>query len=77
MMYWYLNCLQAVWAGCNVPVSVCRYWTPDCREYHRQAWAMVGAQTQPMLNAVPLLQTPVGFVQRWFESAMQPQAHQQ
>lgn len=54
-----------------------RYWTPDCREYHRQAWAMVGAQTQPLLNAVPFLQTPVGFVQRWFESAVQPQAHQQ
>lgn len=54
-----------------------RYWTPDCREYHRQAWSVVGLQARPLLDKVPALNTPIGFVQRWFESAGQPQVRQQ
>lgn len=43
-----------------------RYHTPDCASSHRQVWALLGQQARPLLDRVPALQTPLGYVERWF-----------
>jgi hypothetical protein len=45
-----------------------RYHMPDSASYHRAAWALLGARAAPLLRMAPILQTPVGFAQRWFEN---------
>ncbi|BDA49740.1 hypothetical protein COCOBI_14-3600 [Coccomyxa sp. Obi] len=43
-----------------------RYNTPDSAAYHRQAWAVLAEKASPVLQAVPLLQTPINFIKRGF-----------
>lgn len=43
-----------------------RYLAPRSRASHVAAWSKVNAKTQPLRQSLPLLEKPVGFVQRWF-----------
>eukprot|EP01060_Flectonema_neradi_P031939 TRINITY_DN4975_c0_g1_i3.p1 TRINITY_DN4975_c0_g1~~TRINITY_DN4975_c0_g1_i3.p1 ORF type:complete len:238 (+),score=21.55 TRINITY_DN4975_c0_g1_i3:99-812(+) len=49
-----------------------RYHSPDQSRptkpgvLHRRAWATVGQKIQPLLNAIPVLNKPVGYLKSWF-----------
>lgn len=52
-----------------------RYWAPESRPYHQQAWALLHARVQPLLQRFPTLQRYLDYPIRWFQSVGQ-QAHQ-
>ena len=37
-----------------------RYWAPESRPYHQQAWQAMGQRAAPLLARVPALQRCVG-----------------
>ena len=37
-----------------------------------QVWGLIDDKCRPLANAVPLLRTPVSWVQKWFASDAQP-----
>ncbi|KIY99376.1 hypothetical protein MNEG_8583 [Monoraphidium neglectum] len=45
-----------------------RYWNPESGPYHRAVWQAIGQLSAPLRNALPALEKPIAFVQRWFQS---------
>lgn len=52
-----------------------RYWAPESRPYHQQAWAVINARVQPVFNAVPALRRYLDHAVRWFQQPGQHQPH--
>lgn len=53
-----------------------RYWSPESRPYHMQAWAAMHARVQPLLRMVPSLQRFLDYPIRWFQQLGQQQHRQ-
>lgn len=45
-----------------------RYWAPESRPYHQQAWALLHARVQPLLARFPAAQRYLDYPIRWFQS---------
>ncbi|KAK9806982.1 hypothetical protein WJX72_009425 [[Myrmecia] bisecta] len=43
-----------------------RFYSPDAAAYHRQVWGSINMKVSPLLDRVPALRMPIGYVQRWF-----------
>lgn len=54
-----------------------RYWAPQSRPYHMQAWAAMRAPADPLLSRIPALQRYLDVPIRWFQSMGEQQAHAQ
>jgi hypothetical protein len=53
-----------------------RYWAPESRPYHLQAWAAIEARVAPLLaRAPPGLRAYIDMPIRWFNAPGQAQAH--
>ncbi|KAL4424798.1 hypothetical protein ABPG77_000838 [Micractinium sp. CCAP 211/92] len=51
-----------------------RYWAPQSRPYHVQAWAALNAKAQPLLTMLPSLQRSLDYAVRWFQAPGQHRA---
>ena len=45
-----------------------RMHVPDAAAYHRLVWQGLDQRTAPLRQRLPLLNTPIGYIQRWFNS---------
>jgi hypothetical protein len=45
-----------------------RYYSPDVAAYHQQAWVTVDDRVSPIIQRLPILNTPLSMAKRWFHS---------
>lgn len=48
-----------------------RYQVPRSQPMHLKAWMLLGAQVEPLLSKVPILQKPIGYAKDWFRPQVQ------
>ncbi|PSC75824.1 molecular chaperone [Micractinium conductrix] len=53
-----------------------RFWAPESRPYHMQAWAGMHARFAPLLTRMPALERALDYPKRWF-AALGQQQHRQ
>lgn len=51
----------------DTAVTLCNKLRKLSQSHKRlQVWALLGQQARPLLDRVPALRTPLGYVERWF-----------